>query len=340
MPASPQDISTADMFSLEQYQALRQGAGLIDRSGKGRLRLTGADRRSYLQGLLTNDIDALGPGQGCYACLLTAQGRMIADMYVMELGDAILMDLEGDITAKVFAHLEQFIFAEDVQVEDVSASLAQIGVFGPTATTVLSRVIGPLEALRPLENRSTTWNGRSLTVVGRDDVGVGGFDLVIDRAAASDLVSAIREAGAIEVGDRAVETCRIEAGHPVFHKDMTEETIPLEAGIEDQAISVTKGCYVGQEIIIRVLHRGGGRVARRLVGLRLPPDAAVPTSGDPIRAGDREIGRVTSATWSPSLQHPIALGYVHRDFVTPGTRVALPAADAEVTERTKITEQS
>src|SRR5262245_27349966 len=123
MPASPQDISTADMFSLEQYQALRQGAGVIDRSRRGRLRLTGADRRSYLQGLLTNDIEALGAGQGCYACLLTAQGRMIADMYVMELGDAILMDLEADVTAKVFAHLEQFIFAEDVQVEDVSASL-------------------------------------------------------------------------------------------------------------------------------------------------------------------------------------------------------------------------
>jgi folate-binding protein YgfZ len=340
MPASPQDISTADMFSLEQYQALREGAGLIDRSGRGRLRLTGPDRRSYLQGLLTNDIERLEAGHGCYACLLTAQGRMIADMYVMELGDAILMDLEGDVSAKVFAHLEQFIITEDVQVEDVSASLAQIGVFGPAATTVLSRVLGPLDALRPLENRSTTWNGRSLTVVGRDDVGVEGFDLVIDRDATADLVVAIREAGAIVVAGAAVETCRIEAGHPVFHKDMTEDTIPLEAGIEDQAISLTKGCYVGQEIIIRVLHRGGGRVARRLVGLALPSDAAVPASGDLIRVGDREIGRVTSATWSPSTQRPIALGYVHRDFVTPGTRVQLPTAEAEVRERTKITEQS
>ncbi len=339
MPASPQDISTADLFSLEQYQALRQRAGLIDRSRRGRLRLTGGDRRSYLQGLLTNDIEALGAGQGCYACLLTAQGRMIADMYVMEVGDAILMDVEGDVTAKVCGHLEQFIFAEDVQVEDVSASLAQIGVFGPAATDVLSRVLGPLDALRPLENRSTAWKGRSLTIAGRDDVGVRGFDLFVDRAAASELVTAVREAGAIEVGDAAVETCRIEAGHPVFHKDMTEDTIPLEAGIEDRAISLTKGCYVGQEIIIRVLHRGGGRVARRLVGLLLPPDAAVPTHDDPIRAGEKEIGRVTSATSSPVLQRPIALGYVHRDFVTPGTLVQLSAAEAEVTERTKITEK-
>jgi folate-binding protein YgfZ len=338
MPASPQDISTADMFSLEQYRALREGAGLVDRSGRGRLRLTGADRRSYLQGLLTNDIERLESGQGCYACLLTAQGRMIADMYVIELGEAILIDLEGEDRAKVFAHLEQFIFAEDVQVEDVSASLAQIGVFGPAAQTVLSRVLGPLDSLRPLENRSTSWNSHPLTIVGRDDVGVAGFDLVIDRDAASDLVAAVREAGAVVVADAAVEICRIEAGRPVFHKDMTEETIPLEAGIEDQAISLTKGCYVGQEIIIRVLHRGGGRVARRLVGLTLLSDGAVPTSGDPIRAGDREIGRVTSATRSPALQRPIALGYVHRDFATPGTRVVLPSGEAEVRERTKMTE--
>jgi folate-binding protein YgfZ len=328
------------MFSLEQYQALRRGAGLIDRSRRGRLRLTGNDRRSYLQGLLTNDIEALGPGQGCYACLLTAQGRMIADMYVMELGDAVLMDVEADVTAKVFAHLEQFIFAEDVQVADVSASLAQIGVFGPTAADVVSRVLGSLETLRPLENRSATWKGRSITVVGRDDVGVGGFDLVIDRDAAIELVTAIREAGAMDVAAAVVETCRIEAGHPVFHKDMTEDTIPLEAGIEDRAISLTKGCYVGQEIIIRVLHRGGGRVARRLVGLTLLPDASVPSSGDSIHAGDRDIGRVTSATWSPLLQRPIALGYVHRDFATPGTHVVLPGGEAEVRERTEITEKA
>jgi folate-binding Fe-S cluster repair protein YgfZ len=124
--ASPEDTSTPGMFSLEQYRALREGAGLVDRSPRGRLRLTGPDRREYLQGLLTNDIAALVPGAGCYAALLTAQGRMISDMYVIETGEAILMDLERDVTAKVAAHLEQFIFSEDVQVGDESDVLSQI----------------------------------------------------------------------------------------------------------------------------------------------------------------------------------------------------------------------
>ena len=119
------------MFSLEQYRALREGAGLVNRSDRGRIRLTGKDRRDYLQGLLTNDIAALSAGSGCYACLLTAQGRMIADMYVVETGEAILMDLEADVCGTVAAHLEQFVFSEDVEVADVSASVAQLGVFGP-----------------------------------------------------------------------------------------------------------------------------------------------------------------------------------------------------------------
>ena len=116
---------------------------------------------------------------------------------------------------------------------------------------------------------------------------------------------------------------------PLFHRDMDEDTIPLEAGIEPRAISFTKGCYVGQEVIIRVMHRGHGRVARKLVGLAIDADR-VPASEALIHAGDREIGRVTSATWSPALNRPIALGYVHRDFVEPGTRVAVADSAAAV----------
>ena len=135
----PSGYQPPRMISLEQYRALRDGAGLVNRSVRGRLRLTGADRRDYLQGLLTNDIAALSPGSGCYACLLTAQGRMIADMYVIETGHAILMDLERDVTARVGEHLAQFMFSEDVQVIDVSGSTAQIGIFGPDAAHVVNR---------------------------------------------------------------------------------------------------------------------------------------------------------------------------------------------------------
>jgi len=123
---------------------------------------------------------------------------------------------------------------------------------------------------------------------------------------------------------------RIEAGVPVFHRDMDEDTIPLEAGIEGRAISLTKGCYVGQEVIIRVLHRGHGRVARKLVGLVFP-DGAAPGRGATVQSESRDVGKVTSAVWSPALQRPIALAYVHRDFITPGTNVVVDDHTAEVT---------
>ena len=345
--ALPQDISTADRFSLEGYEALRGGVALVDRSTRGRLRLTGQDRRDYLQGLLSNDIVALTAGSGCYACLLTAQGRMISDMYVVETGDALLIDLEREVTAKVFAHFDQFIFTEDVQVADETESHAQLGLFGPRAADVLAQVLaqdaGALAALPILGNRTVQWNGRSLVVVRRDDIGVLGFDLLVDRSHADELSGVLRAAGALNVDAETVDVTRVESGHPVFHIDMTEETIPLEAGIEDRAISLTKGCYVGQEIIIRVLHRGGGRVAKRLVGLTFDPDAAVPSIGSVIRSEEaREIGRVTSAVWSPTLQRPIALGYVHRDFVEAGTRVAVAAAVelAAVVTRVPFVERS
>ena len=325
------------MFSPEQYRALSDGAGLVNRSGRGRLRLTGQDRRDYLQGLLTNDIVALSAGSGCYACLLTAQGRMIADMYVIETGEAILMDLEEAVSARVAEHLEQFVFSEDVEVANVSQSTAQLGVFGPHAADVVSRVLAPsdgegvtradLEGLAVLGNRAGAWNGAPLTVVRRDDLGGLGFDLILAVEHADGLAQALRDAGAVAVEPAVADVRRIEMGRPVFGTDMTEDTIPLEAGIEDRAISLTKGCYVGQEIIIRVLHRGHGRVARRLVGLTLDSGTTVPPHGSPIRSGEREIGTVTSAALSPALARPIAMGYVHRDFVEPGTAVAVAVAD-------------
>jgi folate-binding protein YgfZ len=326
------------MFSLEQYRALREGAGLVDRSNRGRLRLTGRDRREYLQGLLTNDIARLSAGSGCYACLLTAQGRMIADMYIVETDEAMLMDLEAEVTARVGAQLERFVFSEDVEVADVSASLAELGIFGPLAADVLGRVFGAPDAVPPigvaeletlgvLDSRTIAWRKATVTVVGRDDLGERGFDLLVAAEHADSLARAVRDAGAVAVDSPVAEVRRIEHGRPRFGTDMTEETIPLEAGIEDRAISLTKGCYVGQEIIIRVLHRGHGRVARRLVGLTLDPGAALPVHGAAIRSGDREIGTVTSAALSPALARPIALGYVHRDFVEAGTAVGVVVAE-------------
>ena len=331
------------MSLLDQYHALRRSAGILDRSARGRLLLTGADRRGYLQGLLSNDIDALVPGSGCYATYLTAQGRMIADMRVFETGEAVLVDLDGTTAQAVADRWSQFIFSEDVQVQNISASTAQIGVYGPRAADALVAAFNdgpppgePLPDARHLRSlpvyANTRWgfHGGPVSVLVSDDIGVMGFDVIVPVKDKDEVSTLLHGAGAIDAGMDAAEICRIEGGRPLFHTDMDEDTIPLEAGIEDRAISLTKGCYVGQEIIIRVLHRGHGRVARKLVGVALDPGGAAPSRGDRIMSGGRDVGSITSAVESPALGRPIALGYAHRDFVQPGTALEIAGVPASI----------
>jgi folate-binding protein YgfZ len=168
--------------------------------------------------------------------------------------------------------------------------------------------------------------GHPVIVARVTDTGEPGFDVFVEEAQASWLREKLQEAGATPIDAATAETVRIESGVPLFRQDMDEDTIPLEAGIEGRAISLTKGCYVGQEVIIRVLHRGHGRVARKLVGLVVEGGPPVPV-GATVRSGGREIGRVTSATISPALDRSIALAYVHRDFVQPGTPVVVDEVD-------------
>jgi folate-binding protein YgfZ len=313
------------------YAALRNGAALVDKP-VARLLMRGEDRRAYLQGLLTNDVAALTPGTGCYAAMLTAQGRMITDMRVLELGDAILMDVPIALAAAVKDHFERFVFSEDVTVEDVTASLAEIGVYGPRAVEILAAagVEGGVSGALYGSTRVRV-AGADATVVRSDDIGIEGVDVLAPADAAAAVRAALASAGAVSASAADVEAVRVERGRPLFGADLDADTIPLEAGLDERAISRSKGCYVGQEVIVRVQDRGHGRVARRLVGLTFDATVPVPAAGSAIRAGDREIGRVTSAVWSPSLARPIALGYVHRDFVEPGTHVQADGADAVVT---------
>src|SRR5207249_11896782 len=153
----------------------------------------------------------------------------------------------------------------------------------------------------------------------------------VDRSNADRLMTAVGAAGAAPLDASGADAIRVEAGIPVFHRDMDEQTIPLEAGLESRAISFTKGCYVGQEVIVRVLHRGHGRVARKLVGLILD-DGAAPAAGAIVRSGEREVGRITSGAMSPALKKPIALAYIHRDFVAAGTVLAIDGGNAVVVE--------
>jgi len=318
-------------FSLEEYRALREGAALVDRSQRGRIAAVGPDRLSYLHAMLTNDIASLRQGKGCYAAYLTPQGRMMADMRVLELGDLTLLGVEASAKTVVLEKLEQFIFAEDVRLADLSSTLGEVAVYGPRAADTLAAVFAPesgapskeaLAALAEYESARAPFKGGTAVVAADRELGVPGFDAYIDRARAPAFAGALGEAGAVEASEDGAEVLRIEAGRPRFGVDMDENTIPLEAGIERRAISFTKGCYPGQEVITRVLHRGHGRVAKKLVGVSVY-GSVVPARGDQFVVDDREVGRVTSAALSPSLQSPIALGYVQRDFAAPGTAVCI-----------------
>ena len=304
------------MFSADQYRAALQNAVVVD-STRSAIVLTGTDRRSFLHGLLTNDIAALVPGTGTYAAYLTPQGRMISDMRVMETGSDIVLAVERDAAASLAARLDRLVFSEDVQVRDVAGEIAGLEVIGPLARQVLGRAGS--SALKPYENWRT---GEGDLVVYEPLGALDAFAIFVAAHRAGDWTSRLEAAGAGTADADIAEALRVEAGVPRFGLDMDHETIPLEAGLESRAISTTKGCYVGQEVIVRVLHRGHGRVAKRLVSL-LVSGARIPAHGDPIALSGQEIGRVTSAVFSPALNSPLALGYVQRESAEPGVIVAI-----------------
>jgi folate-binding protein YgfZ len=272
------------MFSLDGYKAALANGGVVRRADRGVLAVAGADRAAWLQGLLTNDVGSLKEGERRYAAYLTPQGRMIADMNVIERGGRMLLDVPAPLAASLRDRLDGLIFAEDVQVTNESASL---WVWTVVHADRLDDIIG--ETL-PAEFTALT---------------------------------------AIEFD--TFEVIRIERGVPRFLADMGEDTIPLEAGIEDRAISFSKGCYVGQEVIVRVTTRGGGRVAKKLVRWVADPSAEiVPLPDAKISSFDKDIGRVTSAAFSPNVNRVVGLGYVHRDFAASGTEVTVIWNDARI----------
>jgi folate-binding protein YgfZ len=325
------------------YRALKETAALVPRLDRGRIAVTGADRADYLQGLLTNDIAALAEGRGCYAAYLTPQGRIVADAELFNVGDQLLLDVHGSVKDMLVERFTELVFTEDVTVADWTQGWVGYGISGPTAERCLVQALA--RTSRPGERevipatfddhvcRRLSMDGASLVVSRTDPFGGKGFDLWIERAAAPGLRSALLESGCTEVAAAETDVIRIEHGRPAFPTDLNAETIPLEAGIEDRAVSFTKGCYVGQEVIVRVLHRGQGRVSRRLTGLAMrelvEPTPAV-TAGAALWHEDDSAGEITSVGFSPAAGSVIGLGYVKREWLEPGTVLAVDAGSRRV----------
>jgi tRNA-modifying protein YgfZ len=302
-----------------EYRALREGAGYLDRSNRGMLLVTGTEAAELLQGQLTNEIEALEPEQGCYAALLDRKGHMQADMRVLRLSSGDLwLDTEAHAAPVVARHLNMYKVGLEVELEDASGSWAITSLIGPAAAEISDAgSLRPEHAQRDLER-----NGVEAVAVATHL----GIDLITKAKDAVRLRELLAASGAVEVSEAAVEIVRVESGRPRFGKEMSERTIPAEAGINERAVSFTKGCYIGQETVARLHYKG--KPNRHLRGLRLARPAR---DGDPVRRGDRDLGTVGTAVVSPA-HGPIALAILRRE-VEPGDEVVVgDGIEAEVGE--------
>jgi folate-binding protein YgfZ len=313
-----------------QYRIIASRAGWIDRSDRGFITLSGSDRLTFLHALVTSDVMAVAPGRGTHAAYLTPQGRMIADLDVLNRGNHVLVLTTRNQAAALAQRFDALVFAENVAIADVSDAWRELAVTGTAAAAVLGEILdcdaGIIEALGELDQLDV----RGGVVCRGGASPFPFFRLLLPAAEAGQLAAQLATAGAVEIDPALATALRIEAGRPEWGHDLFEDTIPLEAGLLERAISTTKGCYVGQEVIIRILHRGGGRVARRLVRLALPAGVTdVPVAGTPLVARAEVTGKVTSAAFSPHSNRVVALGYVHRDMAEVGARVVVGSGPAE-----------
>jgi folate-binding protein YgfZ len=320
-----------------EYEAVRggAGAGLCDLSARGRIEVSGAEAVQFLNGLITNDVKTLAPRTWMHAAFPNVQGRLLASVRVARPGDEVsfLIDTEPVTHGKVFQLLERFTLAGDFRVRDLSAETAQFSLQGARAGALVESVFGGT-ALRQDEQTQSqrafivSWREtHQVTVLHATHTCEDGYDLVCGQDAAVDLWDALTQAGARAVGFDAFEVLRVEAGEPRYGVDVNETNVVLEAGQEDEAVSYTKGCYIGQEIIARIHWRG--HVAKRLAGLLLADEREL-EAGAKVRSVDgREIGRITSNVFSPQLNRRIALAILKYDYLQAGTQVSVVAGEEE-----------
>lgn len=316
---------------MSEYSSVREGgAGLIDLSERGRIRVSGSEAIMFLNGLITNDMKTLGENRWMPAAFPTVQGRLIGAVRVARESKGFLIDTDAASHEAVLKTISRFTLAGDFHVSDVTTETAMLSVQGKRAGEVIERVFA--RSFSDVARNGvveTEWQGTSVTIIHATHTAEDGFDIVIDASQAPQLREALQEAGAQPVSAETFETLRIEAGIPRYGRDMDETNVVIETNLDD-AVSYTKGCYVGQEIIVRIKHRG--HVAKKLVGLEFDTDQPIET-GATIKTDNQEIGRVTSVSFSPTLGKTIALGYVRYEHIAPGTNAVVdPLTNGTVKE--------
>jgi aminomethyltransferase len=303
------------------YEALREGAAWLDLSARGKILVRGEDRARLLHAMSTNHVQQLTPGAGCYAFFLNAQGRILADANILCRDEDILLDTEPETHPALAAHLDRYIIADDVTLEDATPRMATLAVEGPRAAGV-AQALGL--AVPPAPGAFAA--ARGVLAANLSHTGAPGFWIIAPAEAAAELTAAIEAAGAAAAGAEAARVVRLENGRPRYGEDITAAHLPQETGVL-RALHFSKGCYIGQEIVERV--RSRGHVNRLLARLEIDaPDA--PAGGTPVEAGGKQVGEITSAAFSPARGRTVALGYVRAEHARPGTSLSVAGAAARV----------
>ncbi len=312
------------------YRAATVGALALERSHLATVAARGKDRESFLQNMLTNDVRSLAPFTGLPAAFLTVKGKLVSDLLVFKSDDSFLLQLERERAEPFRKALDRYIISEDVALESRAETEATFSLEGPKASGILAGLAGismsELDELAHLHFRSLDLSSVPVRITAHRRELTPRFDVTASPAFVPNLLERVLERGALLGGESVRETRRIEASRPRFGVDMDESHLPLEAGL-DEAISFQKGCYIGQEYVVRLAHRG--HVNRKLMGLRFGRVEA-PASGSAVLHGSEEAGAVTSAAFSPAFGGALALAYLKRAYLEPGIEVTIGGATATV----------
>jgi len=332
-PGATPDAGATATSSGAEYRALREASGLIDRSERGKLALSGPGAVEFLNGQITNELAGLRPGEGCYAAFLTHKGKMLGDLRVLAVSEdeqgapaELLLDTERVALQGLFDMIRRFKVGYEVQLSKRTIESRLFSIVGPEAQAVIARAAPDAPILAHAEHSHSPARiaGRPVRLIRTAEP--AGVDVLCDAADGEAVADSLLAAGAQPVSEAVGEIVRVEYGRPRYGVDLDDSVIPQEAALNERAVSFTKGCYVGQETVARLHYRG--RPNRHLRGLRLSEPSAC---GEELQLAERTVGRVGSSVLSPELG-PIALALVRRE-VEPGAIVAVGerGASAEIT---------
>lgn len=317
-------------FSAEQfreYAALTSGAGYAELPGRTLLEVSGRDAAPFLHSFTTADIKKLPVGSGCEAFVTSPQGKTLGHVLIFRGEKSLLLSTTPEQATTLVGHWGRYVISEDVEFRDLTGERATLLLAGPQASEVWAKTSGDSAPPEPLAWRSIALTGLALTIARVEYVAAPSFLLFVPASDVLAVCTQFQSAGAIACSEGVVDAARIEAGVPLFGRDISADNLPQEIARDAKAISFTKGCYLGQETIARI--DALGHVNRQLVGVRFM-GKEVPTSGTTLAVGDQEVGHVTSAAWSPKLGAPLAFALVRRAQAKPGTEVTSPCGPAAV----------